>query len=299
MKQAVLYQTLRAQLAAQAQFLPDKPEETPDSTLHALWHLASGTALSAELALQYPLSELDAAAQTALQALLQQRIAGIPLPHLTGRQQFLGMEMLAGSQALVPRKETQLLARVALELSKQSNTAPLMLLDVCTGSGNIALALAMAQASSAAQVLASDLSADALELARRNAAHMGLAGRVEFRAGDLLAPFDEPRFHGSVDVLTCNPPYISSARVEQLPEQIGGHEPHLAFDGGPFGVAILMRLLQDAPRFLRKGGWLAFELGLGQGPGLLKRLKLNPHFDTVHAHADEAGDIRVISARRA
>jgi release factor glutamine methyltransferase len=96
--------------------------------------------------------------------------------------------------------------------------------------------------------------------------------------------------------LTCNPPYISSAKVEQMHGEIADHEPHLAFDGGPFGVAILMRLLQDAPRFLRPNAWLGFEVGLGQGPAMAKRLE-KAGCAEVRTLTDGAGSIRALFAR--
>jgi len=107
-----LYQRLRAQLAQGVQFLADKPEETPDSALHALWHLALGEPLSAQLASTRALQTPDDGQTRALEELVQQRVAGTPLAHLTQRQQFMGLEMLAGPQALTPRAETELLARV-------------------------------------------------------------------------------------------------------------------------------------------------------------------------------------------
>jgi release factor glutamine methyltransferase len=301
---APLYQELKQKLAAQLQFLPDKPEETLDSTAHALWHAAAGVPVSAVLALQTPLSPLDAGQQKQLRELMQQRLAGIPLSHITGRQHFMGLEMLATPEALVPRHETELLARTAIDLAQQmaaqhidSSQAQVKVIDVCTGSGNVALAIAQHVAH--AQVYAADLSEDAVALAKRNAAHLQLTARAQFRAGDLLAPFDTPEFLGQIDVLTCNPPYISSAKVEQMHNEISAHEPHLAFDGGPFGVAILMRLLQEAPRFVRSGGWLAFEVGLGQGPAMLKRMEKNPAFAQVRALHDAAGDVRALAARLA
>jgi release factor glutamine methyltransferase len=295
----LLYQAIKQELAAQLQFLPDKPEETLDSTAHALWHAAAGEPMSAALALQTSLSSLNTNQQLQLQKLIQQRLDGTPLSHLTGRQHFMGLEMLATPEALVPRRETELLARTAIELAQEmgSQQPQVKVVDVCTGSGNVALAIAKHVVN--AQIYAADLSADAVALAQRNAAHLQLASRMEFRAGDLLAPFDTPEFLGQVDVLTCNPPYISSAKVEQMHTEISAHEPHLAFDGGPFGIAILMRLLQEAPRFVRSGGWLAFEVGLGQGPAMYKRLVKNPTFVQVRMLQDAAGDVRVIAARLA
>lgn len=293
------YARLSTRLASELHLLPDMPEETTDSTLYALWHTAAGNPMSASAAVRAHLPELDEAGCGRLQALVEQRIAGTPLAHLSGRQEFLGLEMLAGPEALVPRRETELLALTAIELARMvasgRDDGGALVVDVCTGSGN--LALAIADALPTARVHGADISADATALARRNAAHLALQQRTRFATGDLLAPFDTPEFHGRVDLLVCNPPYISSARVAQMDAQIVHFEPTLAFDGGPLGVAILMRLLQEAPRFLRGGGWLAFEVGLGQGPSLARRLRSSNTWAEVREIADQAGAIRVIAAR--
>ncbi len=293
-----LYAGLSRHLAAGLHLLPDKPEETADSTLRALWHAAAGAPLSASAASHAQLPELDDAARQRLQALLDQRLAGTPLAHLTGRQSFLGLEMLAGPEALVPRRETELLGRTAISLAagiEDAGAGGLCVVDACTGCGN--LALAIAHALPQARVVGADISEEALSLARRNAQHLGLQDRVRFVAGDLLAPLDNPDFHGRVDLLTCNPPYISSGKVAQMDAEIAGHEPVLAFDGGPLGVGILMRLLQDAPRFLRPGGWLAFELGLGQGNSLARRVRASGLWREVREIADDTGTTRVVAAR--
>jgi release factor glutamine methyltransferase len=292
-----LYQEQLQRISGVLAFLPDKPEETPDSTLRALWHLAAGRALSAEAAMKGDLPALDDSSRARLLALLERRFAGVPLAHLTERQNFVGMEMLAGPGALVPRRETELLARAAIELARgvvaQQGSARVV--DVCTGSGNVALAVAHHVPE--ARVSGADLSEDAVALAKLNSVHLGLQQRAEFRAGDLLAPFDTPEFHGAVDVLTCNPPYISSAKVEHMNTEISKYEPRLAFDGGAFGVNILMRLLQDAPRFIKPGGWLAFEVGLGQGPAMAKRLEKAGHFSDLRMQNDENGAPRALVAR--
>jgi len=211
----------------------------------------------------------------------------------------MGLEMLAGPQALIPRRETELLARRAFALLARRDRgagAPLVL-DACTGSGNVAAALAALVPS--ARVLASDLSEDAVALAHENLVHLGLAERVALRAGDLLAAFDDPAFVGRVDLLTCNPPYISAPRRGTMADEIAAHEPSLAFDGGPLGVSILMRLIREAPRFLKPGGWLAFEVGAGQGTPMRKRLLASGDWSEVSTDADEHGEIRVLSAQRA
>src|SRR5688572_33149198 len=113
-----LYQEQLQRITQELSFLPDKPEETPDSTLRALWHKAAGRALSAEAAMAGDLPVLDEGARARLQGLLEQRLSGVPLAHLTERQRFVGMEMLAGPGALVPRRETELLARAAIALAR-------------------------------------------------------------------------------------------------------------------------------------------------------------------------------------
>jgi release factor glutamine methyltransferase len=291
-----LYRQLLEQLNALT-FLPDKPEENPDTTLHALWHAAAGAPKSVRLAALEPLPDLDAAQQALLQQLLAKRIDGVPLAHITQRQCFMDMEMLAGPAALVPRRETELLAGAAIAAAQSAakEQSGVLVVDVCTGSGNVALAIA--QHVPSAQVYAADLSEEAVELASRNARHLHLAQRAQFFAGDLLVPFESDQFLGKVDVLTCNPPYINSAKVENMASEISEHEPRLAFDGGPFGVAILMRLLQEAPKFVRPGGWLVFEVGLGQGPALVKRLERTPPFHSVQTIVDDDNAVRAISVR--
>lgn len=295
--QAKLFQELLTDTAAKLSVLHDKPEETTESTVRALWQVAAGAPMSAEQAAETALPALDAAAVGRLRELLKERLAGIPLAHLTGRQRFMGLELMTSKAALVPRKETELLGHVAAAVLRQlaGGQESLRVIDVCTGAGNLALALATHEPK--AQVHASDLSIEAVELARRNDALLGLGSRVEFRQGDFLNPFADGRFNRNVDLLVCNPPYISSGKVGTLPTEIIGHEPSLAFDGGPFGVKILQRLLTEAPQFLRPGGWLAFEIGLGQGPALMERMRRNPAYADLAAVVDAAGAVRAVLAR--
>ncbi len=291
---------------------PDMPEETAETVLKALWLAAAGRPASAVRAASLPLPDLDAEAEARLSALLARKRAGEPLAHLTGRQDFLGLELLAGPEALIARKETEILARAALGKLKGMGGGELLVLEPCTGSGNVALALAAGEPR--ARIFASDLSPEAVGLARRNLevtgarpSGMGVGNgmgseagfRVEFRAGDLLSPFEEERFLGRADLVACNPPYISSAKVSDLPPAIAAHEPSLAFDGGPFGVSILMKLIKQAPRFLKAGGWLCFEAGLGQGEPMAKQLRRSSDYDLVETACDEAGAVRALMARRA
>ena len=277
--------------------LPDKPEETPETTLRALWFVAAGDPRSVEAAATTQLPPLSASEQEELRRLVERRRSGVPLAHLTGRQSFMGLELLAGPEALVPRKETEILGRAALRVLRQTaeERGRAVVLDVCTGSGNLALALAYHEPR--CEVVGGDLSADAVSLARRNAARSGLADRVRFVEGDMFAPFEEAGLRGGADLVVCNPPYISTAKAAGMPTEIAEFEPRLAFDGGAFGISILFRLVAGAPQFLKPGSWLCFEVGAGQGEPMAARLERAGSYVAVERVRDDAGDVRALLAR--
>ncbi len=250
--------------------LPDKPGETPESTLQALARKAAGD-------------------ETLLRDLVGRRMEGVPLSHLTGRQTFMGIEMLAGPEALIPRQETEILCRGALA---KLPPGPCRVLDVCCGAGNLGLAIAALRPE--VTIAGSDISAEAVALAKRNADFLGLSGRASFHTGDLFEPFES-----KWDLIVCNPPYISSGRVNQMPREIADFEPRLAFDGGPFGVRILTRLVRESHPFLQPDGWLAFEVGLGQGAPMRKLLENSPHYRDTESLPDAAGETRALLARAA
>jgi release factor glutamine methyltransferase len=231
-----------------------------------------------------------------LSQLVALRKGGKPLAHLTGRQNFLGLEMLSGPEALIPRKETELLALTAIEILtvRLRGDGDVFAIDLCTGSGNVALALAACDAR--IHVVGADISEEALTLAGRNAKHLGLAARTGFVAGDLFDGFDVGRFRNRADLITCNPPYIASSKVSAMAPEISGHEPRLAFDGGAFGLTIISRVLADAPQFLRPGGSLCFEVGAGNGRFWADRLERNPAYGAVRAVTDHNGIVRVLVA---
>ena len=276
--------------------LPDKPEETPELTVRALWFAAAGQPRSVARCGEGSLPSLDDSGIDRLSELVTLRAAGKPLAHLTGRQNFAGLEMLSGPEALIPRRETELLARTAADILHEAlRMGPdVFAIDVCTGSGNVALALAAYD--KRVRVLGADISADALLLAARNADHLGLASRTDFVVSDLFEGIDAERHSKSASVITCNPPYIASAKVPVMAPEISLHEPRLAFDGGAFGLTIISRLLADAPRFLRSGGSLCFEVGAGNGGFWSERLTRNALYSTVRAVTDGSGVARVLVA---
>ncbi|MBV1880121.1 MAG: peptide chain release factor N(5)-glutamine methyltransferase [Pseudomonadales bacterium] len=288
--------------------MPDKPEETPESILRALWWLATGENRSTVKAMQDSLPLLDDTQILKLEQDINDWKSSKPVAYITERQHFFGLELIVNQQALIPRKETEILAQAVLDKLQGLNTEavpPIKIIDVCTGCGNLALLVAKeivaktlaSKAITEATVFGADLSENAVALAQENAHQLGLEQKVSFLAGDLLQPFDNPAFRNNVAILICNPPYISSKKVPEMANQISEHEPAMAFDGGPFGISILQKLIKQAPNYLQKGGWLVFELGLGQGPSVIKRLEKNAYYCNVESRLDQNGEVRVIMAQ--
>ncbi|MFV1984297.1 MAG: class I SAM-dependent methyltransferase [Thiohalomonadales bacterium] len=296
MKNDELYNNLLERLNLKLIVLKDKPEETASSTLKALWLTASGKPSSAQASEHEHLPDLNKEQTEGLLKLIERRFEGEPLAYLTGRQQFMGIELLTGSEALVPRIETELLGNTSIQyLNKISNERKsLNVIDVCTGVGNLAISYAINEPK--AKVYAADLSPDAVSIARKNTEYHHLESQVKLTESDLLAAYESSKFYNKVDLLSCNPPYISSRKVAIMDEEISLHEPGLAFDGGPFGLKILQRLIREAPKYLRAGGCLIFEVGLGQGEFIIQRIIKMKLYKDVLPVKNNDGDIRVVIA---
>lgn len=292
-----LYRQLELELQAHLELLPDKPEETAENSLKALWAFAAGHPVSAAAASLLEPKDLSTRQQNILRAAIEQRLGGVPLAHITQRQAFMGIELLASPAALIPRNETEILARLALksidEISKA--VAEPLVIDVCTGSGNLALAILVNRPD--VQIWGADLSEDAIALAAANAVHLGLQDKIQFLAGDLLAPFDNGDFHNKVDLVVCNPPYILSSNVPAMAPEISQHEPEMAFNGGPFGIKILDRIIKESARYLKPAGWLCLELGAGQGPFVEKRILKSGLYHNVDLARDPDEVVRALRAQ--
>lgn len=291
-----LFNRLLCAVESQWRGLPDKPEETPAGTVRALWFAAANQARSAERAAEGSLAALDEAGVGRLTELIGRRMSGVPLAYLTGFQRFLGLEFQTDPCALIPRKETEILGTTALSMLRHllKERGKVTLMDLCTGSGNLAIALTVHEP--LCKTFAADLCPKAVSLAQRNAERFQVRDRIEFRVGDLFAPFTEPSFVNGVDILVCNPPYISSAKVSSMPSEISNFEPALAFDAGAFGLGVLGRLIKEAPRYLRPRSWLCFELGAGQGNYLAASMERMPNYREVRRITDSKGEVRVLAA---
>jgi len=277
--------------------LPDKPEENPKNTLEVLWHFSCGFQRTIKSISRFPLPELTESSCKQLKELIKRRISGIPLSHLIGIKEFMKIDFLVDSSALIPRKETEILGYAALSKIRECavNQDIVKVIDACTGMGNLALAFAYHEPKS--MVYAADIAEDAILLAQKNARNLSLDHKVTFFTGDLLAPFQSSEFSNSIDVLTCNPPYISTRNLAKMPEEIIKYEPEQAFNGGPYGLNIIFRLIKDSVELIKKEGWLCFEVGLGQGEGIMKIMERNKQFQKIEFDTDENGNVRSILAQ--
>ncbi len=218
------------------------------------------------------------------------RAAGIPLQYITGRVSFYGHDLAVQPGVLIPRPETELLVETVLETHRRGEVkGRIRMLDIGTGSGAIAIALAAGLEQG--RVTATDISRRALTVARRNAVACGVAGRISFQPADLF-PTGTTRF----DYIVGNPPYIPTRVLASLPEEVR-REPARALDGGPRGLDCITRILRTAPRYLRPGGYLFLEIGKGQS-ALLKKQEF-AGLRRVEFRRDFAGIERVVLYRKA
>ncbi|MDO8490967.1 MAG: peptide chain release factor N(5)-glutamine methyltransferase [Dehalococcoidia bacterium] len=222
----------------------------------------------------------------AFTALLQRRLRHEPVAYIVGHREFYGADLAIDQRVLIPRPETELLVECALEWASRHPQAH-RIADIGTGSGAIAIALALNLPE--ATVLAGDISAEALEVARVNCLGQGVAERVMLVHGDLLACLAEP-----VDLIVANLPYIETSQMDFLSPDICCFEPAVALDGGEDGLEVVRRLLSSALSALKSGGALLLEIGQGQGD---KALRMASNFfpqAEVSLAPDMAGIMRVL-----
>jgi len=232
----------------------------------------------------------------AARAMAERRAAGTPLAYVIGHEAFMGIELIVAEGALAPREETELLGNTALDALRSSGSAAPQVIDMCCGSGN--LACAIAHHLPAAHVWASDLTDGCISVTRRNVVHVGVSDRVVIAQGDLFASLAGFDLEGSIDAVVCNPPYISQGKLATDRAELLAHEPREAFDGGPYGLSIQQRVVKEALPFLRPGGTLLFEIGLGQERQVKMLFDRAKAYEDIRLVANAAGQVRVVSGRK-
>jgi release factor glutamine methyltransferase len=212
-----------------------------------------------------------------------------------GRVGFMGLELLVGPGTLVPRAETELLGYAALGVLQQMSRKTVRVIDMCCGAGN--LACAIAHHAPHTLVWASDQAPRCVEIAARNVRLHGLSDRVSVHRGDLFAPLAGGGLEATIDLIVCNPPYISEKRLTGDRAHLLSLEPREAFAAGPYGLSLHQRVIRDGPAFLRPGGYLMVEVGLGQDRQVELLFARTQAYEDVRVIHDERGDGRVVLGR--
>lgn len=240
----------------------------------------------------HPERELAVDEQSRYDEVIRERARGCPTQYITGHQEFWGLDLLVSPAVLIPRPETEHVVETVLELVNGygfNGPGRLKLLDVGAGSGCIALALASELPH--AEIHACDISEEALEIARINAARLALGGRVLFRKSDLLSVYAGQKF----DLVISNPPYVGEADADKVQKQVREFEPRVAVFSGQEGLDVYRKLIPQANEHLRAGGWFVAEIGFSEEA---KVRELLADWEDVHVTADLQGIPRVVAARK-
>jgi release factor glutamine methyltransferase len=241
------------------------------------------------------LKEQDLAAY---RTLVQRAVEDEPIAYLTGRKPFFNLEFEVTRDVLIPRPDTETLVENVLQFFRhQPGMESPRVLDLCTGSGCIAAAIAHHHKS--ANVVATDISPAAVEVARRNFQKLGLAERISLLEGDLFEPLTRMIDLLPFDVIVSNPPYIPTAGLATLDKSVKDYEPMLALDGGVDGLAFHRRILSESPGRLVPGGRVFLEIQFDQGQAAVELAQANPAFQEVRILKDAGGRERVLTVKKA
>jgi len=233
--------------------------------------------------------------RAAFRALVRAAADHTPVAYLLGEKEFFSLPLNVSPAVLIPRPETETLVdRVLRAIAQAGDEQTARVLDLCTGSGCVAVAIAAH--SPEAEVVAVDLAADALAVASENVARHDLGGQITLRAGDLYEALEDG--DGPFDHITANPPYVAEAELAALPLTVRAHEPTVALVAGPTGLEVIRRVVAGAPQHLVAGGTLWLEVGFDQAEAVIKIMDADGRFDVPVTHRDALGHRRVVSAAR-
>ena len=260
-----------------------KEREVPEADLNAWYLFADCFQMERSGYFLHQEEEADAGKEKKFRQMIEKRGQRIPLEYILGYTEFMGLKFKVNSKVLIPRQDTETLVEEALKTVKPG----MKVLDMCTGSGCIAISLAVL--GKPEQMDAVDLSEKALIQAGKNAKRLG--ADVSFYRSDML---DE--INGRYDVIVSNPPYIASDVVDELMPEVQEHEPRMALDGGADGLDLYRRLLAQAPERLLSGGLLAVEIGYDQREAVMELFR-EQGFTDVYCDRDLCGNDRVVMGR--
>ena len=223
--------------------------------------------------------------------LVARRVRWEPVAYITGRKEFWTFTLEVNKDVLIPRPDTEVIVEETLEIYRKIDSSEINILDIGTGSG--AIALALATEISNARIVATDISAAALALAKKNARALKLDNKIEFHQGNLFELIEDV-----FDIIVCNPPYISAQDYEELPAGVKDYEPAIALLAGKKGTEFYEKLIYQAVEFLQKNGWLLMEIGAKQEKTVREMIEESGFYDSIEMRKDYAGLPRVMRARR-
>jgi release factor glutamine methyltransferase len=237
--------------------------------------------------------QIDDVKYKAYLGLVERRAAGEPVQYLTGHQEFYGLDFFVSPDVLIPRPETELLVEQALKIVDTQGLKRPLIVDVGTGSGCIAITLAVNLLN--ARLIAIDASDRALIIGLNNAAKHQVIDRIEFLEGDLLKPLVNRGLEASVDLIVSNPPYVDEDLKSSIQREVRDWEPHGALFGGVNGIEFYRRLVSECPEYLKSGGHLLFEIGCGQLEAIEGMLAGSPSLKLVEVTNDLQGIPRTLT----
>lgn len=284
--------TVKAAFDWTRDYLAKKGDESPRRS--AEWLISAATGLSRIEVYAFHDRPLTLDERSRLREAVRRRGAGEPLQYVTGEVAFRHIVVKVRPGVLIPRPETEVLVDSALHAvdAAIADRGEALVADVCTGSGCIALSIAYERPE--VRVFATDISAEAVDLARENAERLGLSDRVSVLAGDLFSALPA-EYLGRLDVVVSNPPYIPTADLAALPGEVADFEPYLALDGGPDGLAVYRRILSEAGGWLRPGGFLAVELDVSRVKTAAR--EASKWYEGVEIVSDLTGRDRIVTAK--
>jgi len=266
-------------------------KDLPNPDLEAKLLLLESTSIQTEQFYSFPENKLSRAEERRFYKLVSKRLTGFPLPYITGVKEFWSIPFSVSHGVLIPRPETELIVEKVLELSSREHET---IVDIGTGCGNIAVSLAKELPQ--AQIVATDTAKKALRLAKLNASRQKISNIV-FARGSLFSALKRLRLEGKCDFIVSNPPYITEEEWPKLDVEIRDHEPKSALVAGKSGLEVINRLIQGAPPYLKPGGFLLVEIGIGQKDKVLSFFDSSSVWEKVNFFKDLNGISRVAAGK--
>lgn len=286
--------TIKELLGVTTGYLKEKQIDSPRLTAEVLLsHVLNIDRVTLYLNLDQPLNESEI---SAYREIIKRRLRHEPVPYITGTQEFWSMDFFVDPHVLIPRPESEILVEQAIERFKSLAVKEdhlIRILDLGTGCGSLATALANEIRTS--HVWATDISPEALKIARLNAERHGVSGKIEFIQGDLWQPLSGRNI--TFDIIVSNPPYVSTEEYDGLPPEVRCYEPRPALDGGKGGFCHIRKIIEGSPDFLNPGGWLLVEMAPHQTATALELLSHIEVFKEKTHIKDYSHQYRVVCAQ--